>query len=144
MYKDPLASQGVTLKWGTVTFTAVSVQYSASVAGEMDITSMSSRMVADTQYPNRKLVMRSVDYSVVDPGELSIEFISTTNDFSVVTSSIGMQKVLRFEKPNEAQTGLASGSAFSVTAHAFITQYGYQAQVGDFIRGSCTFKLSDS
>lgn len=129
--------QGITLQWGDHIIGVTGMQYSRSAAGEIDITSMSSTIYPDSSNTSRALVRKSIDYSVVDMGELSCEFFGTG---SLDETHIGCLKDL-------SVVGLAStdgGDVRTLTAiKAYLTQVSTQIVAGDLVKGSCTFKLSD-
>jgi hypothetical protein len=131
------------MSWGILTLPVQSIQYSGSAAGEIDVTSVSSTaygdpsIVSDPEWSTRKLIKKSVDFAVVDKGEVSCDFFAQTADLGALhhaESYVGIRKVLT----------LAMGSTFVVTHNAFLTNFQYQLGVGDNIRGNCTFKLTDT
>lgn len=127
-FTTALSSHGITLSWGTTTIGVTSMQWSGSSAGEIDITSMESAVVEDEDWSTHKLVMKSVDYSVVDLGELTCEFFGPGG---FTTYQIGTQKLLTVGGTN-------------LSRPAFLTRIGYQISVGEYVKGSCTFRLSDT
>lgn len=61
---------------------------------------------------------------------------AAVNNFS---SLVGTRRPLTF-----SSTATTSATGYAVTSpYAYLTSFSVQAQVGDFIRGSATFKLSD-
>jgi hypothetical protein len=93
----------------------------------------------DPNMTDRKIVRRQVDYGVRDLGEVSVDFVAGTA-VSNFNRLIGTRRSLNF-----ATSGGSSGvQGYNITSpYAFLTSFSIQAQVGDFIRGSLTLKLSD-
>ena len=140
---DPVSSHGIRFSWGDRTMTATSVQFQQAAAAEYDVTSFSSRTVADSGNTCHFLVVKEYDYAVVEPGEVSVEFLANTGVFAM-TSDVGFSKLATFEHVSETQNGLLSQSSvtFRITATAFLTTISLNAQVGQYISGNCTFRLS--
>jgi hypothetical protein len=103
------------------------MSYSGSAAGEIDITSMNSQTVIDPNFSQHKLVKKSVDYAVIDLGELSCEYLGPTG---FGTDLLGTKNTLSVD-------GLA------LSSQAFLTAISAEVVVGELVRGSCTFKLSN-
>ena len=122
-----LSSQGITLSWGTTNIGVTRMSYSGSAAGEIDITSLSSTFVTDPGFSNHKLIKKDVDYSVIDLGELSCDFFGPCG-FGI--NLLGTQRTL-------------SVSGLSLSSPAFLTAISHEVAVGELVRGSCTFKLSN-
>lgn len=94
---------------------------------------------SDPNDTERKIVRRQVDYGVRDLGEVSLDFVANTsvNGFSRL---IGTRKAFSFTS-SSSSPGIGG---YSLTSpYAYLTSFSIQAQVGDFVRGSLTFKLSD-
>lgn len=123
------SSHGITLSWGTTNIGVTSMQYSRSAAAEIDTTGFTNTINQDPDNTDRKYIVRSVDYAVVDPGELSCEFYGP-GGFN--ENFLGIKRVLSL-------TGLTTGPS----TQAVLTQISTQLAVGDLIKGSCTFRLSD-
>jgi hypothetical protein len=104
------------------------MSYSGSAAGEVDITSMNSVYVADPNFSNHKLIKKDIDFSVIDLGELSCDFFGP-GEFN--TSLLGTQRNLTV-------------TALGMSAPAFLTAMSSEVVVGELVRGSCTFKLSNT
>lgn len=94
---------------------------------------------SDPNDTNRKIVRRQVDYGVRDLGEVSLEFVAnaSVNSFS---NLIGTRRSFEYVSTSNSP-GVAGYRLYS--PFAYLTSFSVQAQVGDFIRGSATFKLSD-
>jgi hypothetical protein len=127
------AAQGITITWNGFTIIATSVSYSRQAPGEVDITSMESTVLTDKSNSNRRVVKKSVEFAVVDLGEVNIEFVGPGgfND-----SYIGMKSQLSI-------TGSAAAN-FPMGQQAFLTALSVQASAGELVRGNCTFRLSDT
>jgi hypothetical protein len=145
---DLVSSQGVTFSWKDVDFTATSIQYKMDAAAEYDMTSMSSPVVSlDTANTNAVRVVKSYDYAVVDRGEVTMDFFANTNCFSL-TAAVGHDGTLTLRQtepdtsnPFYSQLG-GQVTVFEITSNAFLTSFSFAAQVGSYITGNCTFKLS--
>ena len=133
-----LSSQGLSCKWGLTSFLVTSLQYSTSASAEMDVTGMDAGVVADPNWSDRKLVYKSTEYAVVDPGEVQIEFIANPSAV-LLANEVGRKRELTFEKSDDEQ----DPGAFSVTWNAILTQFSTQMQLGEYVRGNCTFKLTE-
>jgi hypothetical protein len=133
-----LTPHGAVCVWGTTRLSVQSVRASYSAPSEIDITGMQAVVDSDPNQTNRKIVRRQVDYGVRDLGEVSMDFFAgaAVNNFS---SLVGTRRPLTF-----SSTATTSATGYAVTSpYAYLTSFSVQAQVGDFIRGSATFKLSD-
>jgi hypothetical protein len=127
------AAQGITITWNDFKIIATSVSYNRQAQGEVDITSMESTTQTDKNNSNRMVVRKSVEFAVVDLGEVSMEFVGPGgfND-----TFIGMKSQISI-----------SGSAaanFPTGKQAFLTALSVQASAGELVRGNCTFRLSDT
>ena len=123
--------QGIKLKWGTTEIGVTNMQYSRSAAAEIDMTSMGSTVVTDMENTSRKVVKKSVDFGVIDMGELSCEFYGPG---AFNENWIGMRRSLTVTGVEQSPSGV----------QAFLTQISTQIVAGDLVKGSCTFKLSDT
>ena len=145
----PAVASGVTLSWGTTQIIATAISYNRQALGEIDLTSMESAVINDPNNTNRKLIKKSVEFGVIDHGELSVEFFGPGgfND-----THIGTKRTLSLS---------GSGTGFSVApggigiigsavengpngVEAFLTACSVQASAGELVRGTCTFRLSDT
>jgi hypothetical protein len=124
------AAQGITITWNGFTIIATSVSYNRQAQGEVDITSMESTVQTDKNNSNRRVVRKSVEFAVVDLGEVNIEFVGPGgfND-----TFIGMKSELSI-----------TGAANFPVHQAFLTALSVQASAGELVRGNCTFRLSDT
>lgn len=99
---------------------------------------MNAVVDSDPNNTNRKIVRRQVDFGVRDVGEVSFDFVADT-------TSVGLEGLIATRR-SVSFSSVSSGGvgAFTLSSpHAFLTSVSYQAQVGDLVRGSLTFKLSD-
>lgn len=127
-FTTELSSQGITLTWGTTEIGVTRLSYSGSAAAEIDITSLDqSTYVTDPNFSNHKLMKKSVDYGVIDLGEVSCDFFGPAG-FNI--DLLGTQRSL-------------SVSGLSLSSPAFLTAISHEVVVGELVRGSCTFKLSN-
>ena len=127
-FTTELSSQGITLSWGTTTIGVTRMSYSGSSAGEVDITSMSSTVVTDPNNTDHRLVKKDIDFSVIDLGELSCDFFGPAG-FGI--DVLGTKNSL-------------SVSGLNLSSPAFLTAISHEVVVGELVRGSCTFKLSNT
>lgn len=124
-------AQGINVTWGTTTITITSLSYSRSAESEVDVTAMDSYLVSDTENTDRPpRLMKEVEYTIVDPGELQCEFIGP-GDFG--DEAPGLMKTL-------AVTGLTNCNG----GRAILKSMSVQAKAGELITGSCTFRLTSS
>jgi hypothetical protein len=132
-WPEATAAQGIDITWNDFTITATSVSYNRQAQGEVDITSMESTTQTDRKNSKRMVVRKSVEFAVVDLGEVSMEFVGPGgfND-----TFIGMKSKL-------AITGSAAAN-FPNDVQAFLTALSVQASAGELVRGNCTFRLSDT
>lgn len=128
---DGLSSHDLECTWGGTSFRVTSLQYSRSAAAEIDITGMDSTAIADPNWSSRRLVFKSTEYSVIDPGDVQLEFVANSNAM-LLANRIGHKDTLSF-----------GNSGFGVTVNAILTQFSSQMQVGEFVKGNCTFKLTE-
>lgn len=121
--------QGVTLNFGAYSgIGVISMQYSRSASGEIDLTHMGSEMVTDPQNSGRKLLKKSTSFGIIDPGELTIEFYGP-GGFD--ENAIGQKATLSI-----------AGVDKSPSCQAILTQISTQIAAGDLVKGNCTFKLT--
>jgi hypothetical protein len=121
-------AQGVEISWGSTNITATSISYSMSAAGEVDVTSMDSTIYTDPNNTSNKRIVKEVEYGMIDPGEVQVEFIGPS---TFDQSFIGQKNSLRI-------TNLGS----SDSADAYLTNLSIQAKAGELVTGSCTFRLA--
>lgn len=127
-FTTELQSQGIVLNWGSTSIGVTRMSYSGSAAGEIDITSMSdSTYVTDPNFSNHKLMKKSVDFAVIDLGELSCDFFGPEG-FGI--DLLGTQRTL-------------SVDGLNLSSPAFLTAISSEVVAGELVRGSCTFKLSN-
>jgi hypothetical protein len=130
---------GAVCTWGTTGLAVQSLRFSCAAPAEIDITGMDAVVDTDPNMTDRKIVRRQVDYGVRDLGEVSVDFVAGTavDNFSRL---IGTRRPLNFKTSG----GISGVQGYSLTSpYAFLTSFSIQAQVGDYIRGSLTLKLSD-
>lgn len=143
---DIVSGQGSTFTWGTSTFLITSVQVSASndTGGEIDITSMSSEVIEDTENSGRKLIVQDFDACFSkrqgQGTELSVEFYASTdiadaNYFDL----IGSKRDLLLQFPRTAN---GEGVGFTVRGKGLLTSMQLGVSAGDFVKGSATFRMS--
>lgn len=129
-----IPASGLTCSWGGTTMSVVSLQHDRSAAGEVDVTSFNSEVLYDQQNTDHAMVVKAVDYAVLDPGSVDLTFQASTDILSLL-DYVGTKRTLSFSNED---------ASFSVSFGAFLTQISFDAKVGDAITGSCTFKLTGS
>lgn len=122
--------QGLTLKWGTTDIGVTSLKYSGSAAAEIDITGVDGTIITDTENTNRKLIKKTIDYAVIDMGEVSCDFFGP-GEFDA--KLLGSKRLLKLD----------GNTSIVFSVQAFLTQISLDIAAGDLVKGSCTFKLSD-
>lgn len=145
-----VAAQGIKITWGTTEIIATSVSYNRQAQGEIDITSMESSVLTDQENTNRRTVKKSIEFAVVDHGELNLEFVGP-GGFN--ETHIGLKKKLVITGSGSG-ISISTGSGVQVTGNpaenfptgvqAFLTAISVQASAGELVRGNCTFRLSDT
>jgi len=128
---SPTASKGLECTWAGFMLNVKSLSYSRSASAEVDITCMDSSAQTDEKNSTRRLTVKSVDYGIIDPGEVQLEFLTGANGLTL-SSLIGRKSELKF-KTDE----------FEVASQAILTQFSMQMQVGEFITCNCTFKFTE-
>lgn len=139
-----VSGHGTRFSWGTANFLLTSVSWQSGSGGgnEIDITSMSSKVVLDTENTGRKLVTRDVDAALSGEGDitLSIEFFLEEWMVDAKTHfAVGMKKDLSLTLPRDDR-GLGNG--LKIASKAVLTQMSLGVSVGEFVSGSAAFKLS--
>ena len=142
---NPVTGQGTRFAWGTAqyTLTAVSLQSGGGGGSEIDITSMSSKVVTDGDNTNKKFVTRDVDSAFAGAGDvsLSVDFlldskIATTQ----VHSAVGLKRQLVLTLPSSDAAAFAPG--IKIESSAVLTQLSLGVSTGEYVSGSATFRLS--
>ena len=127
-----------------MTLHVTDLQVSAQSGGEIDITSMSSEVVADPANSRHKLVVPDYDSAISARygTEVQMEFfagaeITATNYFDV----IGSKRNLTVKFPRSVdQTATVGFQILERTA--ILTQMTLGASAGEYIKGSATFRIS--
>jgi hypothetical protein len=136
-----ITPHGATIRWGTTDINAVSISLSADVGGEIEITSMSSKVRADPQNTNRRLITKDYD-ACFDGGNVpavSVEFFAGTSGISL--SDVGSSRLFNVSFLRADNT--AGGPALQIPqCSAVLTQVQLTGSAGEYVRGSATFKLS--
>lgn len=137
---EPFSSHRLSLSWGTNAFAVTSLKRSASSSVEVDVTGMDSYFTSDPENTNRKMIWREVESCVADAGELAIDFIATSgSQIYALTDSIGIKKLLKVNE--RGSDGNDTGNVL-ISYQAILTKVDLDASVGEYVRGSVTFKLS--
>ena len=128
---SPTATKGLECTWAGFTLGVKSLSYSRSASAEVDITCMASTAETDASNSTRKLAVKSVEYGIIDPGEVQLEFQTNVTGLGL-SNLIGRKSELIF-KTDE----------FTVQTQAILTQFSMQMQVGEVITCNCTFKFTE-
>jgi hypothetical protein len=127
----------VRLLWGSIELQATGMQYSRSAAGEVDITSMgivggsAETVVQDDFDSGHVMVVKSIDYGVLDPGSLNIDYYDVGQ---LTEAHVGMKRRL---------VVVGSPEDTAPARLAFLSELGSQYKVGEFVLGNATFKFTD-
>jgi hypothetical protein len=136
---EPFSSHCLSFSWGENAFNATSIKRSASSAVEVDVTHMESKITSDPQNTDRKMIWKEVESSVVEPGEVAIEFFAVSTQMYALPEAIGWKQLLTVTERD--LDGNDTGNVL-VSYQAILTKVDLDAAVGEFVRGSATFKLS--
>lgn len=134
---DPTPSAGVTLTWGSIQLDVTSISFSQSAAAEIDITSMgvvgglADTVIEDEEDDRHRLVVKSIDYAVLEPGQLSIEYF---DQGQLNETHVGKKRKL---------VAVGSSEDSIPQRFAFLTERGGQYKVGEFVMATAVFKFSD-
>lgn len=141
-YTDVVSGQGSTFTWGTTSFIITSVQVSNGLGNEIDITSMSSEVVDDSENTSRKLVVQDTDacFSGRGGGEIAIEFfVPVGAKVKNPLDLVGSKRPLYFAMPDIPGH---SSPGIEIEGTAVLSQLQFGASTGEYVKGSATFKLS--
>jgi hypothetical protein len=136
-----LSGHGATLTWGTHSLNVTSVSVSAVGGSEIDMTSMSSGVTSDPYVTSRKLVVQDFDTYVSAKlgSELTVEFLCGTQMADPVNlTMVGSRRPLTFR----LQTSPVTAQTIISSATALMTQLQMSGSVGEYMRGSVSFKIS--
>lgn len=148
-WPEAVAASGISITWGTTEIIATSVSYNRQAQGEIDITSMESVTLQDKQNSSRYLIKKSIEFAVIDHGELNIEFVGP-GGFN--ETHIGLKNAMKITGsgrgftigPGGRSTIGSPAENFPTGVQAFLTALSVQASAGELVRGNCTFRLSDT
>jgi hypothetical protein len=135
-----LTPHGATIRWGTTDIEAVSISFSADAGGEIEITSMSSKVRPDPQNTNRRLITKDYD-ACFDGGnapEVSVEYFASTGGISL--TDVGLSRQFSASVRNADNTSALVTVVPSTSA--VLTRVQFSGSAGEYVRGSATFKLS--
>ena len=125
------AAQGVSLFWGLTQIIATSISYSRSAEAEIDVTSIDSTIYVDPNNSSNKRLEKTVEYGMVDLGEVQCEFIGPS---TFDETWIGAKNQLTINGLDAAPSG----------TQAYLKNSSIQAKAGELVTGSCTFRLTGS
>ena len=115
-------------------FYANSIKRSVSSATEVDVTGMNSTITSDPNNTDRKMIWKEVESCVADPGEVSVDFWAVAEDLYGLPDAVGYKKLLQVK---HVDTG-----AVLLSYRCILTKVDLDANVGEYVRGSVTFRLS--
>jgi|688.fasta_scaffold146903_4 hypothetical protein len=136
--KDAVSSQGIACAWGTTVIEVTSLQYNRSASAEIDITGVDSAATTDPNWSTRRVVVKSTEYGVVDPGEVQLEFVANAA-VMLLRDHVGYKRLLSLSN-SPAPGGVGP---VNVSVNAILSQFSIQSQVGEVVRGNCTFRLTE-
>ena len=138
-FREPFSSHCLKLYWGGSVFYANSIKRSASSATEVDVTSMESTVTRDPSNTKRKMIWKEVESCVADPGEVTVDFWAVKEDLYGLPDAIGYKKLLNVKEvgTDGKETGLTL-----LSYQCILTKVDLEANVGEYVRGSVTFRLS--
>jgi hypothetical protein len=137
-----ISGQGTQFSWGTASFLLTRVSLQAATGGEIDITSMSSRVRNDEENTGKRFVRRDIDVAFDGEGEveISVEFLAEKWLNGINPGSIvGLKRDLTLTLPADDQ---GEGEGLQVASKAVLTQISLGVGTGEFVSGSATFRLS--
>jgi hypothetical protein len=129
-----LSSHSLRLSWGGSVVYAESIKRTASSSSEVDVTGMNSYITEDNENTDRKMIWKEVESCVADPGELNVEFLAVSADITDLPDSVGCKRSLQVVEKETGNT--------LMSYQAILTQVSFDAAVGQYVRGSVTFRLS--
>jgi hypothetical protein len=145
--REPFSSHCLKLYWGGDVFYANSIKRTASSATEVDVTSMDSTITSDPNNTDRNMIWKEVESCVADPGEVTVDFWAVKEDLYGLPDAIGYKKLLAVKelgttvdssgRPQSYETGVTL-----LSYQCILTKVDIDASVGEYVRGSVTFKLS--
>jgi len=100
---------------------------------------MDSRVTQDPRNTQRKMIWKEVDSCLADPGEVSVDFWAVAADLYSLPDAIGYKKLLTVKELD--QYGADTGNIL-LSYQCILTKVDLDASVGEYVRGSVTFKLS--
>jgi hypothetical protein len=128
-FPEVVESQGITVRWGGVNIVVTGIRYNRSAAGEVDVTGIRSFAWTDAANSDNRRVVKEVEYSVIDPGEVECDFVGPS---TFDESWVGNRRLLTISGLDNAPSGV----------QAYLTNLSIQARAGELVTGSCTFRLS--
>lgn len=138
-FVEPFSSHCLRLYWGDDVFYANSIKRAASSSTEIDITNMDSTITSDPNNTDRKMIWKEVESCVADPGEVTVDFWAVKEDMYGLPDAIGYKRLLNV-KERDADGNDTSNVLLSY--QCILTKVDLEANVGEYVRGSVTFRLS--
>ena len=120
-------------------FYANSIKRTASSATEVDVTSMNSKITSDPNNSDRKMIWKEVESCVADPGEVTVDFWAVKEDLYGLPDALGYKKLLAVREVGT--DGVETGTVL-LSYQCILTKVDLDANVGEYVRGSVTFRLS--
>lgn len=136
---EPFSSHCLKLYWGGSVFYANSIKRSASSASEVEVTGMNSTITSDPNNTDRKMIWKEVESCVVDPGEVTVDFFAASRDFYRLPDAIGNKRLLVVKERSTSGVELPT---VLLSYQCILTKVDFDANVGEYVRGSVTFRLS--
>ena len=136
-----VSSQGIRLRFGTTVndeIEVISISTTSSAEGEIDITGTNATVLSDGANTGNKVVIREIDYGLIDLGEIQVEFFGPAG----AASWLGMKRQVSFQGGGTDSTPkLNSGTR---TTYGIVTNLSTQIVAGDLVKGTLTLRLSNS
>ena len=137
-----VSSQGVRLRFGLTAndeIDVISISTTASAEGEIDITGMNAHTLQDNANTGNKVVIREVDYGVIDLGEIQVEFFGP----SATAGWLGMKRQVSIVGGGAGATPQLN-TTFGKVTYGIVTNVSTQIVAGDLVKGTLTLRLSNS
>jgi hypothetical protein len=128
-----ISSQGITVQFGTggsgFSLDATSISWSGASINEIDITSMSSTVLQDSQNTNKKFVARAIDFAVKDYGTITVEYLGP----ALSNTWLGATRSLVFG----GNTHAGNFGSWTATVEGLSAE----ASAGELVKGTVVFRL---
>lgn len=100
---------------------------------------MDSFITVDPDNTDRSMMWKEVETCVADPGEVSVEFWAISPQIVNLAEYVGFKKPLTV---NERDTDGEETGKVLISYQAILTKFEIDASVGQYVRGSVSFRLT--